>query len=126
MNFVSVELVETLQAASIREHGGSHGLRDRGLLESAVARAENTAYYNPESSTPDLAASLSWGLIKNHAFIDGNKRIGFAVLLVFLQANGFRFTASTQAATDAVLQVAAGELAESAWTEWVTENSRSV
>ena len=123
MNFLSVELVEALHAATIREHGGSPGLRDRGLLESAVARAENTAYYNPEAGIAEVASSLSWGLVKNHAFIDGNKRIGFAVLLTFLKVNGFRLTASTQTATDAVLRVAAGEWSERDWSTWVQANS---
>jgi death-on-curing protein len=68
MIFVSVELVEALQKQMIERYSGSHGLRDRGLLESAVARAENTAYYTPEASVAFVAASLAWGLIKNRAF----------------------------------------------------------
>jgi len=117
--FPSVELVEALQAEMIDRYGGSHGLRDRGLLESAVARADNTAYYNPEASIGEVAASLGWGLIKNHAFIDGNKRVGFAAMVAFLEMNEYRLTCSEEEETAMVLRAAAGEIAEEEWTAWV-------
>jgi death on curing protein len=120
--FPSVQLVEALQAEMINLYGGSHGLRDRGLLESAVARAENTAYYNPDASVADVAASLAWGLIKNHAFIDGNKRVGFAAMVAFLEMNGHWLTCTEAEETTMVLRAAAGETTETEWTAWVVAN----
>jgi death-on-curing protein len=76
VRFLEVALIEAMQRQSINDHGGSRGLRDRNLLESAAARPETLEYYRPEASIAELGATLAWGLIKNHAFIDGNKRIG--------------------------------------------------
>jgi death-on-curing protein len=120
--FLSIELVEALQAEMIERYGGSHGLRDRGLLESAVARAENLAHYSPEASIGDVAATLGWGLIKNHAFIDGNKRVGFVALVAFLELNGHRLVSSEGEETAMVLRVAASEIAEEEWTAWVVRS----
>ncbi len=103
----------------IERYGGSHGLRDRGLLESAVARAENTAYYNPAASVAEIAASLAWGLIKNHAFIDGNKRVGFAAMVAFLEMNDHRLICTEVEETAMVLRAAAGEITEEQWAAWV-------
>jgi death-on-curing protein len=116
MVFLPVELVEALHATMIDRYGGSHGLRDRGLLESAVPRAENTAYYNREASVSDVAASLAWGLIKHHAFIDGDKRVAFSATVALLDMNGRRPTCSEVDETAIVLRAAAGEIAEADWT----------
>jgi death-on-curing protein len=120
VRFLSVEAVEALHTETIRRYGGSQGLRDRGLLESAVARAENLAYYDPTASIAEIAATLAWGLIKNHAFIDGNKRIGAIALFTFLDLNGYRLTCSEVEETAMVLRAAASEITEDEWTEWVT------
>ena len=122
MVFPSVELVEALQAEMIEAYGGSHGLRDRGLLESAVARADNLAYYNPDATIAEVAASLAWGLIKNHAFIDGNKRVGFAALVACLEMNGCRLTCSEEEETGMVLRAAASEIGEEEWAAWVVRS----
>ncbi len=122
MLFVSVEIVEALQARMINVYGGSPGLRDRGLLESAVARAENTAYYNPDATLAQVGASLAWGLIKNHAFIDGNKRAGFVALQAFLQLNGYRLVCSEEEETEAVREVASGARSQEEWDAWVEQN----
>ncbi len=103
----------------IDRYGGSHGLRDPGLLASAVARAENKAYYEPGATAAEIAASLAWGLIKNHAFLDGNKRVGFAALVAFLELNGYATTFSEVEETAMVLQAAASEILEEEWTAWV-------
>ncbi|HWB32725.1 MAG TPA: type II toxin-antitoxin system death-on-curing family toxin [Acidobacteriaceae bacterium] len=116
--FLDVNAVLALHAALIEESGGSHGLRDIGLLESAIARAENKVNYDPNATTVTVAASLAWGLIKNHAFIDGNKRIGLAALVVFLDANGFRLACSAEEETAMVLRAAASEITEEEWTVW--------
>jgi len=121
-NSLGVDAVIVLHAALIEESGGSHGLRDSGLLASAIARAENKVNYDPEATAAAVAASLSWGLIKNHAFIDGNKRIGLAALVVFLEANGFSLICSAEEETAMVLRAAASEIAEEEWTAWVVRS----
>ena len=117
--FLTLEDVVALHHAVINDTGGSHGLRDAGLLESAIARAENKVDYDPHATVPTVAASLAWGLIKNHAFIDGNKRIGLATLVVFLSVNGFVLKASVAEETAMVLRAAASEITEDEWTVWV-------
>jgi death on curing protein len=117
--FLDVNAVIALHAGLIEESGGSHGLRDAGLLESAIARAENKVNYDPDATISSVAASLAWGLIKNHAFIDGNKRIGLAALAVFLDANGFRLACSADEETAMVLRAAASEITEEEWAAWV-------
>lgn len=117
--FLRVEEIEAIQKRLIEDYGGSHGLRDAGLLASAVARAENTACYVESVTAAQIAASVSFGLIKNHAFIDGNKRIGFAVLNVFLAANGHQLTVTAEEAEAMVLRAAASEMTEPEWTAWV-------
>jgi death on curing protein len=121
-NFLSVDSVIVLHAALIEETGGSHGLRDAGLLDSAISRAGNKVSYDPEATAATVAASLSWGLIKNHAFIDGNKRIGLAALVVFLNANGFLLNCSVEEETAMVLRAAANEITEEGWTAWVVRS----
>ena len=117
--FLKVEDVQRLHDQQIERFGGPPGLRDQGLLESAVARAENTATYDENATIADIAASLSFGLIKNHAFIDGNKRIGAVALITLLDLNGFTLTCSEQEETDMVLRVAASQISEEEWTAWV-------
>jgi death on curing protein len=119
--FLDVPAVERLHRQQIVLYGGAHGLRDANLLASAVERAANKAHYEPESSLAVLAATLAWGLIKNHAFIDGNKRIGLVSLVVFVEGNGFDFTATDNEAERMVLKAAGGEIDEAAWTDWVRQ-----
>ncbi len=88
-------------------------------MQSAVLRAENKAAYDPDAGAPAIAASLAWGLIKNHAFIDGNKRIGLVSMIVFLDLNGYRFTCTEVEETAMVLRAAASEITEDEWTAWV-------
>ena len=126
MIFLTVELVEALQAQMIDRYGGAHGLRDRGLLESAVVRAENTAYYSDNLSVAEAGASLAWGLIKNHPFIDGNKRAGFVALVTFLELNGHRLMCSEDEETAMVLRAAASEITEDEWTAWVVRSAEKV
>ncbi len=120
--FLDVAVVRAVQADLIDMYGGSHGLRDAGLLESAVLRAENKAAYDPAATLGAIAASLSFGLIKNHAFIDGNKRIGLAALVDTLAFNGYQLNASIDEQIAAVLAVASSEMSEAAWTAWVESN----
>jgi death-on-curing protein len=122
--FLTVEAIQKIQADSIETYGGSHGLREPGLLKSALDRAENRFFFEPDSSMASLAASLGWGLIKNHVFIDGNKRAGLAAMITFLELNGFELACSVDEARDRTLQAAASEITEAEWTRWVEGAAR--
>ena len=113
---------ELLHDESLALHGGASGLRDEGLLESALARPLNLAAYgNPEVWA--LAASYGVGLAKNHAFVDGNKRAAFLSVGLFLNLNGYRLTAPQADATLTVLAVAAGQMDEAAFARWLRQHS---
>lgn len=104
-------------------HGGAPGLRDAGLLESALARPRQYYAY----SSPDLielAAIYTAGMVRNHPFIDGNKRIGFAIGVAFLELNGFDFQAAEDDAIHAVFALAAGELDEAGYAAWLRANTK--
>ena len=102
----------------IAEHGGSAGLRDRGSLESALARPLNLAAYGKPDHA-DLAACYGVGIAKNHPFVDGNKRTAFVAVELFLALNGWQFSASDTDAVLAMLAVAAGKLDETGFAEWI-------
>ena len=111
-----------LHGESLAEHGGLAGLRDEGLLDSALARPLNLLAYADPAGPPDasaLAASYAAGLAKNHAFVDGNKRAAFLASGLFLYLNGFRLQASQADATAAVYGLASGELTESDFAAWL-------
>ncbi len=93
-------------------HGGPAGLRDGGLLQSALARPRQQFAYAPDADLIDMAAAYTAGLVRNHPFVDGNKRTGFVVGILFLEVNGYRFHASEEDAAQAVLALAAGTLNE--------------
>ena len=107
----------------LAEHGGSAGIRDEGMLESALGRPENLFAYG-KPTLFDLAASYAFGLVKNHPFIDGNKRIGFATAALFLELNGRHFGGAEVEVVLQTLALAAGELTESAYAEWLKANSK--
>jgi death-on-curing protein len=104
-------------------HGGLAGVRDKGLLNSAVARPRQIANYEPNADMIDLANAYPVGIVKNHLFIDGNMRTGFVVGVLFLEVNGYRFTATEADAADAVLAVAAGILDERGYTAFLRKNA---
>ena len=106
-----------LHGESLAEFGGSIGLRDEGLFESAFERARMRWTYRPESSIPELAAC--YGLVKNHAMLDGNKRLGFLAIGVFLRANGYRLSADRTEAVMVMEDVAAGRLDERGLAAWI-------
>ncbi len=120
MTFLSYEQVLRIHSRLIDLYGGIHGLRDAALLQSALDRAENRLFYEPETSVAALAGAIGWGLIKNHVFLDGNKRVGLAAVLAFLEVNGHRLTCDTDVSQAMVLRVAASEMDEAAWTSWIT------
>jgi death on curing protein len=103
-------------------HGGLIGLRDRGLLESALARPRQHYSYANSSDIVEMAALYTAGLVRNHPFLDGNKRTGFLVGVLFLELHGYTFTASEADATQAVLELAARTLDEAGYAAWLREN----
>lgn len=107
----------------LSEHGGAGGVRDEGLLDSALGKPQNLLAYG-KPSLFDLAASYAFGLVKNHPFIDGNKRIGFATAGLFLELNGYEFRATEVEVVLRTLALAAGEMSESAYAEWLKANSK--
>ena len=110
-----------LHDESLAEHGGASGLRDEGLLDSALARPLNlVSYEKPDVAA--LAACYAVGLAKNHPFVDGNKRAGFLAMGLFLFLNGRRLTATQAEATVTMLAVASGEIDETALADWIRRN----
>lgn len=112
-----------LHAETLAEHGGSAGIRDEGLLDSALARPQNVEIYGT-ASVAALAAAYAFGLAKNHAFIDGNKRAAFLAAGLFLALNGYRLSATQVEATSAMLALAAGELDEKTFARWVHAHAK--
>jgi death on curing protein len=121
--WIDRRLLVILHDESLAEHGGASGLRDPGLLESALARPLNLVAYG-EPDVADLAAAYGVGLAKNHPFVDGNKRAAFLATGLFLRLNGHRLIASQAEATITMLRVAAGELAEPDFAAWLRDHSR--
>ena len=117
------EVVLMAHEQSLAQFGGSAGVRDEGLMDSALGKPQNFFAYG-KPSLFELAASYAFGLVKNHPFIDGNKRTGFVVAVTFLQLNGWRLEASEVDATLRTLALAAGEMSEKAYAEWLKANSK--
>jgi death on curing protein len=117
--WLSRPTVEALHAAQIREHGGQPGIRDQGLLESALARPVNVWGYDAGVDLASLAAEYGYGLAKNHAFLDGNKRIAFVAANVFLLLNGFEIDAKEPETVHIMLGVADGSLARDEFAVWI-------
>ncbi len=117
------DTVLALHERLLAEFGGSSGVRDRGLLDSALARPENLLAYG-KPSVFELAAAYAFGLVKNHPFIDGNKRTGFATAVLFLELNRQRVQASEADAVIQTLALAAGATDEAAYAAWLKANTR--
>ena len=121
--WIDRQALRLLHDESLAQHGGSSGLRDEGLLESALARPRNLAAYG-EPDIADLAASYAVGLAKNHPFVDGNKRAAFLAVGLFLALNGYRLVSSQADATLTMLAVAAGDIDEPTFAAWIRDHSR--
>lgn len=106
----------------IQAHGGSLGLRDRGLLESALERPLNRFHYELTSDVPSLAASYGFGIAKNHPFVDGNKRVAFQAMYLFLGLNGLRIDASEEEVVATILSLASGDLNEPGLAAWLRDH----
>ncbi len=120
--WIEKETVLGLHEQSLNDHGGLPGIRDEGLLDSALGKPINVfAYGHP--TLFDLAASYVYGLVKNHPFMDGNKRTGFITGILMIELNGYHFTAGEADAAVRTLALAAGEMTEAAYAAWLESNS---
>jgi len=113
----------TLHDRLLALHGGAAGVRDDALLKSALARPQQIDAYADAPDLIDLAAAYTVGIVRNHPFIDGNKRTGFVVGILFLELNGYRFTASEEDAAQAVLGLAASTLDEQGYAAFLRANA---
>ena len=111
-----------LQMESLAEDGGTEGLRDEGLLESALARARNLFAYEGVSDIARLAAAYGFGVIRNHPFLDGNKRAGLLAIELFLECNGHRLQAGKAELALLIFAVAAGEMSEENLASWISKH----
>ena len=123
--WISVELATAIHRRQLAEHGGAAGVRDPGLLESALNRPRHVfAYSDPTPDIQTLAAAYAFGVARNHPFIDGNKRTAYVVCRTFLLLNGFDLTAKREERYRTFLALAAGELDEEGLTSWLASNTR--
>lgn len=124
-DFHSRGFIEALHAEQLRLHGGASGIRDEGLLESALARPlQKDAYGEPDLH--DLAAAYLFGIVKNHPFVDGNKRTGFAATDLFLYFNGFSLEAEQETIIQFVTMVAAGEVDENGAAAFLRDHTEPI
>jgi death-on-curing protein len=119
--WLSIELVIAIHEEQLRAFGGPGGIRDRGALESALGRAQNRFHYG-ENDLASLAASYGFGIAKNHAFVDGNKRAAFLAIITFLGLNGIDFDVPEPDAVVMFRDLAAGEIDEEGLTRWIRDN----
>jgi death-on-curing protein len=116
------DVIIAIHERVLADHGGQSGIRDQGLLDSALARPKQILAYD----TPDyasLAAAYAAGIIRNHPFVDGNKRVGFMAAYLFLACNGHTLTATEINATQAIIDLAASEITENQFAQWLKENT---
>lgn len=121
--WLPLEVVLAIHEDQLVQYGGAPGVRDQGLLESALARPLNLAAYG-EPDVAALASAYACGIVRNHPFVDGNKRTGFALLEVFLIRNGWHVHADDIACIRAILELAAGNLDEQTFVGWVRAHLR--
>ena len=122
---ISVELATAIHKRQLAEHGGADGVRDPGLLESALNRPRHLfAYADPTPDIPAMAAAYAYGMARNHAFIDGNKRTAYVVCRTFLLLNGFDLTAPREERYQTFLDLAAGSVSEGQLINWLAANTQ--
>ena len=119
--WLDIDIMIDVHAEQLALFGGPDGIRDLGLLESALARPQNKFAYG-ETDLAALVAAYVFGIARNHPFIDGNKRAAFASMIVFLGLNGVDFIVPPENATAMVLSLAAGEVSEESLTRWIRDN----
>jgi death on curing protein len=119
--WLSVEEVLVIHERQLGRFGGAPGIRDRGMLESALSRPVNKWEYE-RADIVDLAAAYAFGIAQNHPFVDGNKPVAFLTMGAFLRLNGLGFAPSQEAATAAMLALASGEIDETGFARWIIDN----
>jgi len=119
--WITYEQATAIHARQLRRFGGAPGLRDEGMLRSALERPVNKWRYE-QASLAELASAYAFGLAKNHAFVDGNKRIAFMAMMTFLLKNGVAFDPEPAPSTMIILALAAGEVSEESLTRWIRDN----
>jgi len=122
--WIGEELALAIHELQLMEHGGIAGIRDQGLLQSALARPQNRAAYKDVPTVFELAAAYGYGIVGNHPFNDGNKRTGFVVCAVFVELNGWRLEAAEADAAATFLALAAGSLQEAELAVWLEKNCK--
>jgi death on curing protein len=114
-------VIIAVHEAQLAEHGGGAGVRDHNLLSSALSRPHNLAAYG-QPDAADLAAAYGFGISRNHAFIDGNKRTGFVAAAMFLRLNGYKLVADDAGKVLTMLAVSAGDITEAEFADWIRLN----
>jgi death on curing protein len=122
--WIEVRDVLAIHDRNLAMHGGPAGVRDQALLDSARARPRQHYAYADSPGIIEIAALYTAGIVRNYPFVDGNKRTGFVVGVLFLELNGFDFKAGEADATQAVMGLAAGTYDEASYVAWLRENSR--
>lgn len=120
--WLSRVVVDAVHNDQLREHGGLPGVRDENLLESALAKPQQKWHYAESTDISIFAAAYAFGLVKNHPYRDGNKRVGFLAMVTFLELNGHEMHASDAEVVATILSLAEGQLSEQALTEWIRQH----
>ena len=120
--WIALDVVLAIHEAQLSEHGGSMGVRDFGLLESALARPKNLYSYSNPVTLHELGAAYAFGLVKNHPFADGNKRTAWVVCAVFIELNGLQVNVDQAQVVHMVVGLAAGQLSESQFAAWLQDS----
>ncbi len=124
--WVRMDVVIAIHKRQIAEHGGDEGIRDQGLLESALARPKNRiAYAEVTPDLAELAAAYGYGIIKNHAFVDGNKRVAYVVCMTFLKLNGIDLDVALDEKYATFMKLAEGSIDEKDLAEWIRANAKT-
>lgn len=124
--WVTEEAVLAIHARQLAEHGGGEGVRDMGLLQSALARPQNAFHYERVTSLARLAAAYAFGIAKNHAFVDGNKRTAYVVARLFLLQNGYTLNATKEEKYLTFLALAEGALSKEQLAEWLESKAQKI
>lgn len=120
-HWITYDQIIAIHSRQLRRFGGAPGLRDEGMLRSALERTINKWHYE-RAEPAELAAAYAFGLAKNHALVDGNKRVAFLAMMVFLRTNGVRFAPDPAHATKIIIALAAGEVSEASLARWIRDN----
>ena len=116
-------VVDAIHNDQIKEHGGLTGIRDENALESALARPRQKWHHQDRTDVPILAAAYGFGLVRNHPYRDGNKRIGFLAMVTFLEVNGYDFSAPDAEVVAEILALADGTVSEEALADWIRQRT---